>query len=59
MNDPHENNGMSRRRFLTLAGGTAGLATLAAMGMVPGWGENRATVDPDDMDKRTSRPTCS
>ncbi|MBK1721254.1 FAD-dependent oxidoreductase [Thiocystis violacea] len=52
MKDPHENNGMSRRRFLTLAGGTAGLTTLAAMGLAPGWGENRAAFDPDDMDER-------
>ena len=51
MNGAHENNGMSRRRFLTLAGGTAGLATLAAMGMAPD-GARTGHRRPDDLDKR-------
>jgi hypothetical protein len=36
----NEKNGISRRNFITLAGGTAGMATLLAMGVPAGWEEN-------------------
>ena len=44
-----EKNIMSRRSFLTLAGGTAGLASLAAMGIPLGWAENKSEIELDKM----------
>lgn len=44
---------MSRRRFITLAGGAAGLATLAAMGLFPEQGGCSANVPEIDADKMT------
>ena len=52
MNEPPDNKGMSRRHFLTLSAGTAGFTTLAAMGMAPGWGENRPEIDADALKAR-------
>ena len=45
----NENNRMSRRNFLTLAGGTAGFASLAAMGIPLGWAENKSELKVDNM----------
>ena len=45
----NENNRMSRRNFLTLAGGTAGFASLAAMGIPLGWAENKSEIELDKM----------
>lgn len=47
--DADKPGGLSRRQFLGLAGGVAGLATLAAMGVSPGWDDNVVTVDADDV----------
>ena len=47
MSIEQESHGISRRRFLSLTGGMAGLATLAAMGVDPGWEENTPDLDPD------------
>ena len=44
-----EKNTMSRRNFLTLAGGTAGLASLAAMGIPLGWTENKSEIELNKM----------
>lgn len=44
---------MSRRRFITLAGGAAGMATLASTGMAMGWGKNTPDLDPEQMQKET------
>lgn len=46
MNESHEKNAMSRRRFLGLTGGATGLAALAAMGVdTAGWAKNDVTLD--------------
>ncbi len=49
MTNLNEHNGMSRRRFITLAGGTAGMAALVAMGVPAGWAENKSEVNVDNM----------
>jgi succinate dehydrogenase/fumarate reductase flavoprotein subunit len=40
-----DSNGISRRYFLALTGGAAGLAALASMGISSGWGANKTEVD--------------
>ncbi len=40
---------LSRRHFMAPAGGVAGVATLAAMGVPTGWAKNISTVDPQSM----------
>lgn len=47
-----EKNTMSRRNFLTLAGSTAGLASLTAMGIPLGWAENKSEINIDKMNRR-------
>lgn len=47
MNKNKGNNVMSRRNFLTLAGGTAGFASLAAIGVTTGWAENKSEINKD------------
>nr|WP_320014205.1 FAD-binding protein [uncultured Desulfobacter sp.] len=42
---------ISRRKFITLAGGAAGLATMAAIGVFPGQGAGSANVPEIDIDK--------
>jgi succinate dehydrogenase/fumarate reductase flavoprotein subunit len=41
----HEVNDISRREFLSLTGGAAGLAAFASLGMASGWAANKATVN--------------
>ncbi len=41
----HENNNISRRHFMALAGGVAGMATLAAIGVPTGWANNKSKID--------------
>ena len=38
---------MSRRHFMALAGGVAGIATLSAMGVPSGWATNHSEIDLD------------
>ena len=45
MDNHRTGNTMSRRNFITLAGGMAGIATLAAMGVPSGWAENKPKVN--------------
>lgn len=40
-------NNMSRRNFITMAGGAAGIAALAAMGVPTGWASNNPKVNAD------------
>ncbi len=40
---------MSRRRFVTLAGGAAGMAALASTGIPTGWTSNTPELDPEKM----------
>ncbi|MBU1095360.1 MAG: FAD-binding protein [Bacteroidetes bacterium] len=49
MTNLNVNNGMSRRHFIALAGGTAGMAALVAMGVPAGWAENESDVNLDTM----------
>ena len=48
----NKNNRMSRRNFLTLAGGTAGFVSLAAMGVPLGWAENKSEIELDKMNSK-------
>ncbi len=41
------NNTISRRRFMALAGSAASITALAAMGLPMGWGENKTEMDTD------------
>ena len=45
MSTSQESNTLSRRHFMALAGGVAGVATLAAMGVPTGWAKNVSNVD--------------
>lgn len=40
-----ENNGISRRNFLTLAGGTVGVAALVGLGIPIGWADNNPEIE--------------
>ncbi|WP_218972240.1 FAD-dependent oxidoreductase [Labilibaculum filiforme] len=42
-------NEMSRRKFMGLAGGAIGMATLASMG-IPGWAANKIKIDPESLE---------
>jgi len=48
---------MSRRKFMTLAGGAAGLAAMAAMGLSPDRGECSPNISKIDTDKMTDVET--
>jgi len=52
MSDLPNNKHISRRRFLTLTGGAAGMAALASTGMAMGWGENTPELDPEGMNQQ-------
>ncbi len=45
MTNTDENNDISRRHFMALAGGVAGMATLTAMGVPTGWASNKSQLD--------------
>ncbi len=47
MTDSQDKQDMSRRKFLGLAGGAAGMATLISMGIPSGWAVNNAAIDPN------------
>lgn len=50
MNNSHKSNDISRRQFLSLAGGATGIAALASMGInSAGWAENKVTLDSKDI----------
>lgn len=49
MSEITKNNGMSRRKFMTLAGGAAGLAVLASMGINADWAENKTDIKTDEL----------
>jgi succinate dehydrogenase/fumarate reductase flavoprotein subunit len=53
MNHQKNNKGLSRRNFMALAGGAAGLAAMAAMGISATEGECRANIPEIDIDKMT------
>ena len=42
-----ENQDMSRRKFMELAGGAAGMAALLSLGIPSSWAMNNTTMDPD------------
>ena len=43
---------MSRRRFVTLAGGATGMAALASTGIPTGWASNKPELDPEKMNQQ-------
>ena len=49
MSEINEINGISRRKFMALAGGAAGLAALASMGINANWGENKTDIKVDEL----------
>ncbi|MDX2486280.1 MAG: FAD-dependent oxidoreductase, partial [Gammaproteobacteria bacterium] len=40
-----DDNKLSRRQFLELTGGIAGMAALTSLGIPAGWAENKAAID--------------
>ncbi len=40
-----QDNNISRRQFMAVAGGVAGVATLAAIGVPTGWATNKSSVN--------------
>ncbi|NDY74396.1 succinate dehydrogenase/fumarate reductase flavoprotein subunit [Desulfobacter hydrogenophilus] len=51
MTSSQKSKGVSRRKFITLAGGAAGLATMAVIGLFPEQGACSANVPEIDIDK--------
>jgi len=49
MNEAHKKKGMSRRQFLTLAGGLTGSVALNSMGIFNGWSTNKPEVAVDKL----------
>lgn len=52
MSKSQDKNQMSRRRFVALAGGAAGMAALAATGIPTGWASNNPELDPEKLDQQ-------
>ncbi len=46
-----ETKNMSRRKFISLAGGAAGFATIAGLGMNMDWALNNPEIDAETIDK--------
>lgn len=49
MSEINDINSISRRKFMTLAGGATGLAALASMGINADWGENKTNIKADEL----------
>ena len=49
MANPQNNKTLSRRKFMALAGGVAGVATIGAIGMFRGLQENNPEIAPEDI----------
>lgn len=45
MKELKENKGISRRQFMAMAGGAAGVVALASLGIAPGWSANDSKLD--------------
>jgi len=54
MTELKEKNVISRRNFLTLAGGTMGMAALAGLGVPMGWGKNKSEIKLNSMSNKIS-----
>ena len=52
MNTPQETSDISRRHFMALAGGVAGIAVLSSFGIPLGWAANEIKIDADKIKKR-------
>ncbi len=50
MSDARDRGGVSRREFLALAGGAAGLAAMASMGLADGWAANPSAAAAGDVE---------
>jgi succinate dehydrogenase/fumarate reductase flavoprotein subunit len=55
MSETNEINDISRRKFITLAGGAAGLAALASMGINANWGENKSDIKDDQLNLQENK----
>ena len=54
MDNLKDNSDISRRHFLGLAGGAAGMAALASMGISSGWALNDIKIDFDNMRQQSN-----
>jgi len=54
MINSQENNSISRRHFLGLAGGAAGMAALASMGVSTSWAKNNPEIDINNIKQQSS-----
>lgn len=54
MSNSQESNSISRRHFLGLAGGAAGMAALASMGVSTSWANNNSEIDIDNIEHQES-----
>mgnify|MGYP002629693037 CR=1 FL=1 len=54
MRNSQENSSISRRHFLGLAGGAAGMAALVSMGVSTSWAKNNPEIDIDNIDHQES-----
>ncbi len=52
MKNSNDTNTMSRRHFMALAGGVAGVAALATIGVPTGWAKNNASINADAINRR-------
>lgn len=55
MNKLNKKNGMSRRNFLSLAGGTVGFAALSAISAPMGWAKNESEIDADNINSKINK----
>lgn len=55
MNKLNGKNGMSRRNFLSLAGGTVGFAALSAISAPMGWAKNESEIDADNINSKINK----
>jgi succinate dehydrogenase/fumarate reductase flavoprotein subunit len=54
MNNSQDNRNISRRNFLGLAGGAAGIAALASMGVSASWAANKPEFDINNIEQQDS-----
>ena len=53
-----DNSKLSRRQFLELTGGVAGMAALTSLGIPAGWAENKVAIDTKNCLLRIIKQMC-